>query len=94
MSASLVLVEAYLAASRDEQLRERIRAELDRVRQQIADVLRAHGVSASQETAAVTVAALDGLLLHRGLGAGLDGGATEQVLLRLVEPDSQEGRRT
>ncbi|MHA6800602.1 hypothetical protein [Bounagaea algeriensis] len=46
---------------------------------------------AAQEAAAV--AALDGLL-HCGLGAGPGGGAPEQVLLRLVEPDSREGTRT
>ncbi|MHA6805063.1 TetR/AcrR family transcriptional regulator [Salinifilum ghardaiensis] len=90
--ASLVFVEVYLAATRDEDLRERVRGELDRIRQQVAAVLRAHEVPAPEETAAVALAALDGVLLHRGLGAGF--GGAEQVLLRLVEPDAQEGART
>jgi hypothetical protein len=41
-------------------------------------------VPAPDETAAVLAAAVDGLLLHRGLGIGPDTGPVATVLRRLV----------
>lgn len=84
-SLSLLSVEAYLAAGRDPQLREEIAALVEQFRQRIAQRLDGHGVPETAATAAVVAAAIDGLLLHRGLGARPDVAAVAGVLRRLVE---------
>lgn len=81
---SLLATEAYLAAHRDEQLCEQIASVVERFRQRFGRWLAEHGVAAPDETAAVLLAAVDGLLLHRGLGAGPDAGPTAAVLRKLV----------
>lgn len=80
---SLLFIEAYLAANRDEHLRERMGEVVDGFRRRFGRWLSERGVDAPEETAAVLVATVDGLLLHRGLGSGpaLDVGG---VLPRLV----------
>lgn len=47
-------------------------------------ILGKRGVSEPEQTAEVLLAAVDGLLLHRGMGAGPDIGPTAKVLRRLV----------
>lgn len=79
---SLLSTEAYLAATRDEQLREQIGGLVEGFRQRFGRWLGERGVSEPDKTAAVLVAAFDGLLLHRGLGA--DAGHVAAVLRRLV----------
>jgi len=81
---SLAAVEAYLAATRDERLRAQIGEVLEEFRRRFGRWLGERGVPAPDETAVVLVAALDGLLLHRGLSTGPDPGATAAVLRRLV----------
>ncbi|WP_179957095.1 TetR/AcrR family transcriptional regulator [Amycolatopsis anabasis] len=81
---SLLSIEAYLAAGRDEQLREQIGELVDGFRQRFSRWLGEHRVPAPDETAAVLTAALDGLLLHRGLGTGRASGPVKAVLRRLV----------
>lgn len=81
---SLLSIEAYLAASRDERLREQIAGAVDEFRQRFGGWLAERGVAAPEETAAVLVAAVDGLLLHRGLGTGPHGTPVAVVLRRLV----------
>ncbi|GAA1192798.1 TetR/AcrR family transcriptional regulator [Prauserella alba] len=83
-SMSRLAVEAYLAAGRDEQLREQIAGVVDEFRHRLARRLGEHGVGAPDETAAVLLAAVDGLVLHRGLGAGPDAGPVAPVLRRLI----------
>jgi hypothetical protein len=58
--------------------------ELERFRQWFGRGLGERGVLAPDETAAVLVAAVDGLLLHRGLSAGPDAGPVTAVLRGLV----------
>ncbi|RCW41031.1 TetR family transcriptional regulator [Halopolyspora algeriensis] len=82
--ASLLFIEAYLAATRDERLREEIGGMITGFRQRFGRRLGEHGVSAPEETAEVLLAAVDGLILHRGLGAGPDLGPVTAVLRRLV----------
>ncbi|MFC7344438.1 TetR/AcrR family transcriptional regulator [Saccharopolyspora griseoalba] len=82
---SLVFVEAYLAATRDEELRERIRGEIEGFSHRLSALLARNGVPAPEVTAAVLGGALDGLLLHRGLGAGQDTEQIVEVLRRLVD---------
>lgn len=82
---SQVFIEGYLAATRDEQLRESIRGEVERFTGWLSALLTRNGVAAPETTAAVLGGALDGLLLHRGLGASQDTEQLVQVLVRLVE---------
>ncbi|GAA2346707.1 TetR/AcrR family transcriptional regulator [Saccharopolyspora halophila] len=82
---SQVFIEGYLAATRDEQLREAVRGEVERFTDWLSALLARNDVPAPEATAAVLGGALDGLLLHRGLGAGQDTEQLVQVLLRLVE---------
>jgi len=81
---SLLFVEAYLASTRDEQLRAEIGGLVEGFRQRFGDWLRAQGVPAAEPTASVVGACVDGLLLHRGLGAGPDMKDVAAVVRRLV----------
>jgi AcrR family transcriptional regulator len=80
--ASLVFVEAYLAATRDEQLRDQLAQIFDDFRGRFATWLAAYDVPAPEATAAVLAATLDGVLLHRGLGGSHP--RTVEVIRRLV----------
>ncbi|MEV0622646.1 hypothetical protein AB0I81_55665 [Nonomuraea sp. NPDC050404] len=64
--ASLLATEAYLAATRDDELRGQIGGLVGEFRQQFGRWLDTHCVPEPEATAAVLTAALDGLLLHRG----------------------------
>lgn len=81
---SMLFIEAYLAATRDEVLREQIADALRGLRVDVARRLADRGVADPDVTAAVLLAALDGVLLHRGLGGGMDGEAAAIILRRLV----------
>jgi AcrR family transcriptional regulator len=78
----LLFVEAYLAATRDEHLREQLAALVADFLARLEDWLRIRQVPEPAATAAVLAASVDGLLLHRGLGSPSPGAAT--VLRRLV----------
>lgn len=78
---SLLFIEAYLAATRDAQLREQIGGVVEGFRQRFGRWLGERGVPAPDETAEVLVAAVDGLLLHRGLGAGPDAAPVSTALI-------------
>ncbi|GAA1603497.1 TetR/AcrR family transcriptional regulator [Kribbella sancticallisti] len=80
--ASLIFVEAYLAATRDEHLRDQVAQILGEFRGRFESWLADHGVPAPEATAAVLAAAVDGVLLHRGLGG--DQPSSAEVLRRLV----------
>ncbi|GGV06704.1 TetR family transcriptional regulator [Actinomadura cremea] len=85
--ASLLSIEACLAATRDPELRVRIREVLAAYRRRLGRLLDERGVPDPDATAAVLTAAVDGLILHRGIGAGgdaADRAATASVLRRLV----------
>lgn len=83
--ASRLAMEAYLAASRDEELRDGITQVLDDFKAQLAQRFRIQQVADPDATAAVVAATLDGLLLHRGLGAVADPEAAATVLHRLID---------
>jgi AcrR family transcriptional regulator len=82
--ASLLTTETYLAATRDEALLRELRAVVEEFGQGFGRWLGERGVPAPAETAAVLMAVVDGLILHRGLGAAPDTGAAAAVLRRLV----------
>lgn len=88
--ASLLATEAYLAATRDPDLRRELAALLDGFRHTVAAWLADRDVPDPQAAAAVLAAAVDGVLLHRTLGPGPSATATAAVLRRVVA--SGEGR--
>ncbi|MFD6068078.1 MULTISPECIES: TetR/AcrR family transcriptional regulator [Amycolatopsis] len=81
---SLLFAEAYLAATRDDTLRQGIRELLADLRTRLGGWLARHGVADADDTAAVLLAAVDGLLLHRALGPD-SGDVSPAVLRRLVD---------
>jgi AcrR family transcriptional regulator len=89
---SVLFVEAYLAATRDEQLRQALGAVIGEFRQQLGDFLDAYGVPDPQATALVLAAAIDGVLLHRALLPGPGGAEVAAVLRRLVTTGSEDQR--
>jgi len=82
---SLLFVEAYLAATRDELLREQLHGMVEDFRQRVGRRFAEHGIPDAAETAAVFLASIDGLLLHRGLGARSDTRAVIRVVRRIVD---------
>ncbi len=79
---SVLLAEAYLAATRDHRLRRELAEILTSFRDVVAFQLSRHGVADPDATAAVLAAAIDGLLLHRSLLGPVAGEAA--VLHRLA----------
>jgi hypothetical protein len=75
----------HLAATRDEELRQAIAHLIEGFRQRLGGWMDRQGVPAANETAAVVLAAVDGRLLHRGLGAAADRELVATVLRRLVD---------
>jgi AcrR family transcriptional regulator len=88
--ASRLFVETYLAATRDPALRAAVAAVLDDFRADFAAWLENHDVADPQGTAVVLAAAVDGLLLHRALDAGITTDAVTSVLTRLVRAPAAE----
>jgi AcrR family transcriptional regulator len=82
--APLLFAEAYLAATRDETLRVELIALLEEFRQKLARWLGGYGAKAPHATASVLVAAIDGVMLHRGLDPELTSSAVAPALCRLV----------
>lgn len=81
---SLLLVETYLAATRDPALAAAVAAVVADVRGRVADWLALRGVPEPADTAATLVAAIDGVMLHRALDPGLTAGVVAPVLGRSV----------
>lgn len=89
---SVLFIEAYLAATRDETLRQELGAVIGEFRRQLADVLSARGVVDPEATALVFAAAIDGVLLHRALLPGPGGAEVAAVLRRLLVTGSEDQR--
>ncbi|GAB3738158.1 TetR/AcrR family transcriptional regulator [Amycolatopsis oliviviridis] len=81
---SLLFAEAYLAATRDDTLRQGIRELLADLRARFGAWLAERGVADAEGTAAVLFAAVDGLLLHRALEPESVHEVPYAVLRRLV----------
>lgn len=86
---SLLMVETYLAATRDDALREGLTAVAVEFRDELADVLRERGVTDAPATAAVLAAAIDGVVLHRALGLPLPASTVTRVLGRTLHGDER-----
>ncbi|WP_344966662.1 TetR/AcrR family transcriptional regulator [Salinactinospora qingdaonensis] len=81
--ASLLMVEAYLAATRDARLREGMAAALAEFRAAVRERL-AGQVPDADSAAALLGAVLDGLILHRSLAPMPTTAATAAHLLRMI----------
>ena len=93
-ATSLLFAETYLAATRDGDLRASLSQIIDQFRHMLADLLATQHVPAPEATAAVLAAAVDGIMLHRGLGPGLDASDVTPVLHRLLAPAEHARPRT
>ncbi|MCI2237006.1 TetR/AcrR family transcriptional regulator [Paenibacillus sp. TRM 82003] len=83
---SVLLLEAYLAATRDEELRRALGDVVAELRGLVAARLTAHAVPDPDATAAVLVAVVDGLLLHRALTPGPGAGELTAAVRGLLGP--------
>ncbi|WP_345214877.1 TetR/AcrR family transcriptional regulator [Georgenia halophila] len=81
---SVLFVETYLAATRDPELATAVAETIAAFRSQLAAWLAEQGVPDPAATAAVLGAAIDGLVLQRGMDPELDAAAAAPVLTRLV----------
>ncbi|OJF16028.1 TetR/AcrR family transcriptional regulator [Couchioplanes caeruleus] len=88
-AVSVLFVETYLAAARDEALQSALGEVIAEFRRQLADRLAAHAVPDPAATAAVLAAAVDGVILHRTLLPGPDGSTVATVLRRLLTAGSE-----
>lgn len=83
---SLLFVETYLAAVRDEDLHADITGLVAGFRDELARWLGERDQELPDETAAVLAAAVDGVMLHRALDPRLRSAVVAPVLRRLVAP--------
>lgn len=88
-TTSLLFAEAYLAATRDESLRDALGALLADFRRDLARWLGERGQDMPEETAAVLAGAIDGMMLHRALNPELTSAVVAPVLRRLLTTTSR-----
>ena len=81
---SLLFTETYLAATRDETLRNDLSVLITEFRRQLTQWLIERGASNPRNTAAVLAAAIDGVMLHRVLDPDLTSSIVAPVLRRLI----------
>lgn len=91
---SLLFIETYLAATRDQVLRDELTAIVVGFRSDLARWLAARGQDMSEETASVLAAAIDGVLLHRPLNPELTSTAVAPVLRKVLTSSTDGGSRT
>lgn len=84
--ASRLMAEIVLAAPRYPALRTGLAALITTVRARLADWLRAHQVTDPDAVAALTLAAIEGIALHRAIGAAADTTAYARALTRITTP--------
>ncbi|MEQ7004977.1 TetR family transcriptional regulator [Actinopolymorpha sp. B17G11] len=89
---SLLFVESFLAATRDEALHTALAAVVADFRELLARRFARLGVAAPDQTAAVVAAAVDGLVLHRALSPGTSAATVTPVLARLLTPARRQQR--
>lgn len=81
---SLLFTETYLAATRDETLRNDLSVLITEFRRQLTQWLIERGASNPRNTAAVLAAAIDGVMLHRAFDPDLTSSIVAPVLRRLI----------
>ncbi|GAA2757733.1 TetR family transcriptional regulator [Actinopolymorpha rutila] len=90
--ASLLMVEGFLAATREETLRAEFAALIEEIRQRLADWLAACGHPEPVASAGVFAAMIDGLLLHRAVQPGMDFEAYQRTVTRMLSAGVPEER--
>jgi AcrR family transcriptional regulator len=85
-ATSLLFTETCLAATRDPQLRTDLSTLVAGFREELATWLATHGQDRPEATSAVLAATIDGLMLHRVLGAELTSATAATILRGLVAP--------
>ncbi|MBE2999570.1 TetR/AcrR family transcriptional regulator [Nocardiopsis sp. HNM0947] len=88
--ATVLFTEAYLAATRDADLRRGITDLLQRLRTHLTAWLDDGHIADPENTAHVLAATADGLMLHRSLDPHLNADQVAPVLRRLLNPPPQE----
>lgn len=83
---SLLFTEAYLAATRDDILRDGLATLVVEFRRDLSHWLSGLGQEAPDATASVLAAALDGMMLHRALNPDLTSAVVAPVLRKLLTP--------
>lgn len=89
-STSLLVIETYLAATRDPELGEQLVQEMARFRVVLESALSRAGNPAPGATALVVLAALDGIALQKGLEPDLPTSDALALLRGIIHPQ-QEG---
>ncbi|MQM28083.1 TetR/AcrR family transcriptional regulator [Glycomyces albidus] len=84
---SLLFVEAYLAATRDDLLRDQMHELVTDFRAALTAALARTGHPAPEAAATVLMAVVDGVLLHKGLDPQLSAGSLAPLLRRLADPE-------
>ena len=90
---SVVFTEAYLAATRDPELRAAVAGVLTEFRSQVATWLGEREIADPEATAAVLAAAIDGLVLHRLLDPAITAGTVTPVLTRMLTAPTEGHHR-
>ncbi|THV40226.1 TetR/AcrR family transcriptional regulator [Glycomyces buryatensis] len=85
--ASLLFIEAYLAATRDPLLRDQMNELMTDFRGALTASLARSGHPAPEEAAIITMAVMDGFLLHKGLNPQLSATRLTPLLRRLTDTD-------
>ncbi|MDN3239676.1 TetR/AcrR family transcriptional regulator [Glycomyces tritici] len=83
--ASLVFIEAYLAATRDPDLRDQMSGLVTGLRATLAEALTRAGHQAPEAAAITVMAVVDGFLLHKGLDPQLSAMRLAPMLRRLTD---------
>ncbi|MEU5872452.1 TetR/AcrR family transcriptional regulator [Glycomyces sp. NPDC047369] len=83
--ASLLFIEAYLAATRDPVLHARMQETVNRFRDAVAAALARAGHAAPEAAAVLVMAVFDGFLLHKGLNPALSAAAVAPLLRRVTD---------
>lgn len=85
-TTSLLLFEAYLAATRDDELRDELSRLVAEFRDLVADWLAERGQADPLATAAVLAATLDGFVLHKAMDPALSAEVFKPVVRRILNP--------
>lgn len=92
-SSSLLLIEAYLAATRDPELHTQMAELMLGLRASLSEALAAAGHANPDPAAALVLAALDGLVLQKGLDPDLTYSDVAPLLGHILRPEPPGGQR-
>lgn len=91
--SSRLVIEAYLAATRDPELHTQMAEVMLGWRAAVSEALGAAGHPRPEAAAALLLAVLDGLFLQKGLDPGLSHTALAPMLRQLIQPEAPADER-